>query len=189
MFISLLDTPEKTQVEDAQKSHKSEDEESEQVEFVDDDGDNVHERHVGDNSARVVFTPIFEQANEETEEDQDLIENVSNLYFKNEGRYTGTVLKDSKLRHGHGCLRFIDGGRYEGNWSYGKAQGYGHYIFSNGDLYQGLFKDDLFEGLGKLTTKQLPIEIYDGEWHKGLREGHGTYETAQFKYTGVFHKD
>lgn len=166
--------------EEAKKSN--EEDEDEQVEFLNEEESMAFSPHKS-------FTPIIEQDHEETVEDQEPIEDVINLLFKNEGRYTGTVLKGSQLRHGYGVLRFLDGGRYEGNWSCGKAQGYGHFTFSNGDLYQGLFKDDLFEGLGKFTTKQGPTETYDGLWHKGLRDGHGTYETAQFKYTGPFRKD
>ena len=45
-------------------------------------------------------------------------------------------------------------------------------MFSNGDYYNGNFKNGLFEGYGEYFYKHQNI-IYKGEWREGKQEGRG----------------
>lgn len=45
-----------------------------------------------------------------------------------------------------GCLTFPDRSFYDGMWHYGKRSGLGTLCYSNGDLFQGAWRDDLMHG-------------------------------------------
>lgn len=49
--------------------------------------------------------------------------------------------------------------------------GYGTYVFDNGNKYQGYWKDWLFDGKGTFTWKDGGS--YDGQWKKGMKCGDG----------------
>lgn len=66
-----------------------------------------------------------------------------------------------------------------GRWDNGKLNGRGMQLFPNGDRYEGLFKDHLFEGLGVCTWKDG--SIYEGEWSQGKRAGLGALWDSQGK--------
>ena len=94
-------------------------------------------------------------------------------------------------------VEFIGGNVYKGNWNEnGEMQGYGQYylkeekvlaegvwregclIFGriflpNGDLYEGGFKNSIFNGFGKLTTNDG--EIYEGNFVNGEKSGFCNY--------------
>jgi hypothetical protein len=93
--------------------------------------------------------------------------------------------------------------------------GNGLYRFKNGSLYEGEFKDNQFQGRGKLIDKLNDLVIvgefmnnqpngysrvvysdeseYDGPLKNGLREGKGTYKyapnEAPLLYHGEFRED
>jgi hypothetical protein len=69
----------------------------------------------------------------------------------------------------------------EGNCVNGK----GTYIFSNGTIYIGEWKDTLFNGKGVLTCTDGMV--YNGEWKNAKKNGFGslTYATGQ-NYTGYW---
>ena len=50
------------------------------------------------------------------------------------------------LKHGHGSLRWADGGGYEGLFAQDLMNGQGSCTFKNGDVYIGDWKDDLRHG-------------------------------------------
>ena len=94
-------------------------------------------------------------------------------------------------------VEFFGGNVYKGNWNEkGEMQGYGQYylkedkvlaegvwkegclIFArvflpNGDLYEGGFKNSIFDGFGKLISKNG--EIYEGNFVNGEKSGNCTY--------------
>lgn len=45
-----------------------------------------------------------------------------------------------------GRLILEDGSIYEGMWRYGKRSGLGIFYFSNGDVFQGSWRDDMMHG-------------------------------------------
>lgn len=76
-------------------------------------------------------------------------------------RYTGTVSNKT-------ALAFYDGGMINGYLS-----GYGKISFTNGDVYEGEFKDDKMNGQGRYTWHNG--DIYEGEWKDGKMNGYGKY--------------
>ena len=94
-------------------------------------------------------------------------------------------------------VEFFGGNVYKGNWNEKcEMQGYGQYylkddkvlaegvwkegclIFArvflpNGDLYEGGFKNSIFNGFGKLITNNG--EIYEGNFENGEKSGNCTY--------------
>lgn len=66
--------------------------------------------------------------------------------------------------------------------------GYGVYLFTNRDYYEGDFKGNLFSGKGKYHYKSG--RLYDGEWVNGKMSGSGktTYATGE-TYEGTYLND
>lgn len=54
--------------------------------------------------------------------------------------------------------------------------GKGKLLYSNGDIYEGEFKDNLHDGQGTYDFKNK--DKYEGQWIKGNREGKGTLTKA-----------
>ena len=52
-----------------------------------------------------------------------------------------------------------------------KKSGYGVLIYSNGDRYEGEFRDDQRSGRGKLINRYGVL--YDGQWRDDKYNGHG----------------
>lgn len=50
-------------------------------------------------------------------------------------------------------MEWADGAVYQGQWSQGKAHGFGRFIHVNGDQYIGEWKDDKFNGWGVYHKK------------------------------------
>jgi hypothetical protein len=48
-------------------------------------------------------------------------------------------------------------------------QGWGRYYYSNGNIYEGDWKDDLKSGRGKMNYSNG--EVYEGMWVKGKKSG------------------
>ena len=51
---------------------------------------------------------------------------------------------------------------YEGNWAEGQRNGYGVYVYANGDKYEGNWKEDRRHGQGEYIYKDLKLK-YKGE--------------------------
>lgn len=64
-------------------------------------------------------------------------------------------------------------GKYTGNRLDGKKTGVGTYVWNNGDIYEGEFKDDLMHGTGKLYI--VENGTYEGEFVEGKKSGEGTF--------------
>lgn len=63
-----------------------------------------------------------------------------------------------------------------GDWQGDVFHGIGMYIFSNGNIYRGLFH----QGSSiKGTLNYANGEIYEGEFKDGLRHGHGVMKYAK----------
>jgi len=113
------------------------------------------------------------------------------------------------LRCGYGKLITINGIISEGNWICNKLngwcrvidsnnftvgeglyidnilEGYGKYLFNNGDYYEGYFKNGKMNGKGKYIWKEG--EIYEGEYKNGIKEGFGIFKWNNGKvYKGNF---
>jgi len=80
---------------------------------------------------------------------------------------------------GKGVMQWILAGKptrkkYDGEMKKGHFDGKGTLIFTNGDTYEGQFRDSERNGQGKMTWYNR--NTYDGEWKNGLMDGRGTYK-------------
>jgi hypothetical protein len=62
--------------------------------------------------------------------------------------------------------------RYIGDITNGKRNGKGKYIWADGTIYDGNWKDDIMSGLGTMTDKKG--DKYTGGWFNNKRNGQGT---------------
>jgi len=56
--------------------------------------------------------------------------------------------------------------KYEGDYINGKGEGYGKYIWENGDYYIGQWKNGLFNGKGTYYNSNKKIK-YEGDFING----------------------
>ena len=66
----------------------------------------------------------------------------------------------------------------------GRKHGEGQLWLGSGEIYDGLFKKDLFSGEGKIV--HLDRTMYIGQWRKGKKDGIGLffYEDGTHVETG-----
>jgi hypothetical protein len=99
--------------------------------------------------------------------------------------YEGHFRNDQ--RHGHGyfkqtsryvmCEGRLATGIYTGSWKNDFKDGYGKYIFSNGDVYEGYFCKGSMHGMG-LMTEANGLK-HKGNWRKGKYIGKGKTSTQK----------
>ncbi|MCX8000455.1 MAG: hypothetical protein N3A69_16130, partial [Leptospiraceae bacterium] len=58
---------------------------------------------------------------------------------------------DGDCKNGKGVLEYSNGDKYEGEFKQGRFEGKGKYSFKAGDVYEGDFVQDKFSGKGKYT--------------------------------------
>ena len=56
--------------------------------------------------------------------------------------------------HGKGTRRWTNGDVYEGEFRDGKAAGNGKFTYANGDVYDGEFDSDLANGYGNFISQE-----------------------------------
>jgi len=77
---------------------------------------------------------------------------------------------------------------YDGAVTNGRANGFGKGKLSNGNNYEGYWKDNKFYGSGKMVFKNG--NVYDGNWENGTRSGEGKMNYASGDvYDGSWKKD
>lgn len=90
--------------------------------------------------------------------------------------------------NGKGTYKYTNGDKYDGQWKEGKMHGKGLYEFANGDRYQGDFHVNKREGTG--TYVWANKGRYTGEWKADKREGHGVfYWPTSAQYNGFWRED
>ena len=72
---------------------------------------------------------------------------------------------------GFGQQRWPDGGKYEGEWANGKANGKGSFWHADGDIYEGSWRDDKAYGHGLYL--HADGARYLGDWRDDVQHGHG----------------
>ena len=84
-----------------------------------------------------------------------------------------------------GISNRIKGDILEGEWVKSRLNGFGIYLFANGDRYIGNFRNNQYFGHGKLLLNNG--NKYVGEFVNGKSNGQGTYSFAKGdKYVGEF---
>jgi len=108
----------------------------------------------------------------------------------NNPQYKGEVKREyiifgDYIIEGVGILTYSDGDKYEGEWKDGQKNGQGTYTWSNGNKYVGEFKNGKQHGQGIFTTPSG--NKYVGEFKDGKQHGKGTL-TSRFEkeYIGEF---
>ena len=70
-------------------------------------------------------------------------------------------------------ITLTNGDKYEGGWKDDKRNGKGTTVYLNGDKYAGNWKDDKKHGFG--TMIRADGAKYEGEWKNDIKNGIGTY--------------
>jgi len=93
------------------------------------------------------------------------------------------VILEISEGNGWGLYVFVDGDKYEGEFKDGKKHGQGIFTYSDGDMYEGKFKDGLRHGQGTMIFTGK--DKYEGEFKDGKKHGQGTYTYSEGrKYVG-----
>lgn len=102
------------------------------------------------------------------------------------GTYEGERNEIGK-RHGKGFALLSNGDQYNGEYRNGFRHGNGIYIFKKGHRYDGAWKQGLKHGIGKFFYPDG--SIYEGEWKSDQRQGYGIYTYSnQDRYEGNWYK-
>ena len=87
-----------------------------------------------------------------------------------------------------GHYKFSNGDEYQGEFKNGKYNGYGTFKFSNGVEYQGEFKNGKYNGIGQ--SKYKSGDKYNGRFKNNKKHGYGIYMfKSGNKYKGEFKND
>ena len=123
---------------------------------------------------------------------QDKMSGYGQRRFPNGDAYVGQFIEDEI--HGLGKMVFKaqpgdqNENHYIGEWVSGRKTGLGKYQFPNGDVYEGLFKDDMFFGRGKMVYKTLSgdqrEQYFDDEFLNNMLTGHG-HSTGEFQMAQI----
>ncbi len=102
--------------------------------------------------------------------------------------YIGYVNKEQKAS-GYGIGVYSNGNIYEGQWKNGKKHGSGIYEFSDGEYYEGGFDQDKRQGFGKYVRKNG--EYYKGYWVADFRDGEGVIydKNGKIVKSGIWKQD
>lgn len=72
------------------------------------------------------------------------------------------------------AIQYPNGDRFEGEALTPNALVQGIYFYANGDSYKGTFINQMKHGFGVYTYASTG-EVYEGEWYDDLWQGKGTY--------------
>ena len=125
-----------------------------------------------------------------SQKDKNII-NKSPLYFSStKNTYFGTWSKNTLQKEGWGILIDEQGNKYEGGFKSDKLDGYCRIISINGDYYEGEIRKGKIEGHGIFFSFEKGM-LYNGEFKNNLFEGEGeqvyeNYENHKISYEGQF---
>ena len=104
-------------------------------------------------------------------------------------KYIGTGETEMKagIMHGRVVITWSDGYSFEGTYKNGLREK-GLYKIPGGDVYEGEFKNSIFDGYG--IYKFASGARYEGQWKNGLKDGKGILKWADGRiYEGDFKND
>ncbi|CDW85222.1 UNKNOWN [Stylonychia lemnae] len=96
--------------------------------------------------------------------------------------YIGQLNPEQK-RHGFGVMLYTSGRRFEGQWENDLRCIRGYERHSNGNIYQGEFREGKANGHGIQTWANG--EKYDGQWEMGARSGNGIWSGMENSNTYI----
>lgn len=95
-------------------------------------------------------------------------------YSDKKSSYSGYY--KNNLKNGYGKFIYNNGDIYEGEFLNGIKSGNGKYTFNDGQTYEGGFLNDVMWGYGKLISYfDKKSFIYEGEFQNGKKHGKGKY--------------
>lgn len=100
--------------------------------------------------------------------------------YKEECITTGVI--SGNCKNGYGVYVYSDGDRYEGDWKNGNKHGQGTYTWINGDEYVGEWKDNKRNGQGTYTFNSGAMYI-GKTWKDSKKHGKMTYISSAGKET------
>ena len=68
-------------------------------------------------------------------------------------------------KQGQFIIKYSNGDVYEGNWKDDFKHGYGKMTWADGAVYEGNYKEGVKHGYGKMTWADG--DVYEGNWYKG----------------------
>lgn len=108
--------------------------------------------------------------------------------------FSGRVPPQARAPGHWGIFTFPDGTVYEGvnvdnHFDPENIQGYYRMTKPNKEVYEGMFVDERFHGVGRYMY--INGNVYEGEWHAGKRYGHGHLRSdcEGWTYEGNFDND
>ena len=101
-------------------------------------------------------------------------------------RAAGAVVAREE-KEGNSVVTFSNGDRYEGDFKDGLFSGWGIYSYKKGDRYEGEFRNDMKEGRGAFIFQNG--DRYSGDFKNDMMDGKGTmvYHDGN-RYTGDFRR-
>lgn len=103
-------------------------------------------------------------------------------------KYEGQFVDD--MHQGQGKMTYTDGSTYDGGFVANQRDGVGNAKFKDGSRYLGEWKADRRVGHGTYTSADEKW-TYDGDWSGNVRNGHGklAYADGSYTYEGPFKND
>jgi len=90
--------------------------------------------------------------------------------------YHGKFTDENEIIDDKGQMEYTNGDVYDGNWKDGVKKGLGIMRYANGDVYVGNWNDDKKNGMG--TLKYANGDVYVGNWNDDKKNGMGKLEYA-----------
>ena len=117
---------------------------------------------------------------------KDSIIIADTIWFDDGAWYCGEI--SDSLFNGYGKMTYADSTVYEGDWKQGLWDGNGDLFYPDGDFYSGEFKEHEFSGYG--TYIYSDGAKYEGYWENGMFNGNGTMSYADGSiYAGEWKDD
>jgi len=96
-----------------------------------------------------------------------------NKCYSIEGNLYEGYYNDDGKKHGKGTLIWDNGDMYEGLWKNDERCGEGKIVFQNGDVYEGTWENDTANGKGVFRFSNG--DFYEGEWRFSYKHGYGKW--------------
>lgn len=87
---------------------------------------------------------------------------LGKMHFRDGTQYFGSF-NNNCLQSAKAIIRYGNGDKYKGGVQQNQKNGDGQYIYSNMDTYEGQFRGDRKEGMGKMQFVATQV-TYEGEF-------------------------
>jgi hypothetical protein len=114
------------------------------------------------------------------------LQNIKISLLINEKRNSKNIVKEIKNKYkkdNKKIIRYSNRDFYEGKILNNKKNGFGKMIFSNNDIFEGIWKNDYMK-TGKYFYNSG--ETYEGKFIFGNRHGNGKFETEEAIFCGIW---